>query len=120
MQRFLIKHFAASGFCAALIFILSRQTTLLSGFNAFCWWSLLYFFLLMPMLFLLMQRGLAMKGHSHFMQFFGAMFGLKVFASLLFVGYFIFVAPIADKNFVFPFFMMYFLFTGVLLSERKV
>ena len=83
----------------------------------FTWYSLVFMSVLTLFSFALLQRGLSIKGHAFFMQYFGAMFAIKVFAALLFVCWFIYVEPIGNKQFVFPFFMLYLLFTGLLVVE---
>jgi hypothetical protein len=64
-----------------------------------------------------MERAMAMKAHSNFVAAFGTGFAIKSFASLAFISYFIFFQPIKDSNFIFPFFFMYFAYTGLLVWD---
>lgn len=102
-----------------IIYVLQSQTALLHGFDDFVWYSLFFLAVLTLVSFSLLLRGLAMKGNEYFMQYFGAMFGLKIFSALIFVCFFIYIQPIANKKFVLPFFVLYFLFTGLLVVEAR-
>ncbi len=116
-MRFLIKLMVVSLLAAVVIFLLQSNTNLIADFVNFSWLSLLFLVAVTLVSYYLLQIGLKLKGHAQFMQYFGAMFGFKIFASLLFVCYFIFVEPIANNKFVLLFFALYGVFTGVLVSE---
>ena len=88
-----------------------------AGYQSFVWMSLGFLTIITAIVYLMMERALAMKGHTYFMAAFGAAFAIKSLLSLAFISYFIFFQPIVDKNFVIPFFVMYFLYTGVLVSH---
>ncbi len=118
-KRFLLKIGTATSLAAIAINVLQTQTELFDGFGFFVWYSLFFLAALTIVSFALLLRGLAMKGNEYFMQYFGAMFGLKVFSALIFVCYFIYVQPIGNKKFVLPFFALYFLFTGLLVIEAR-
>lgn len=116
-MRFFIKLIVVSLLASAVIFLLQTKTNLLADFVQFSWFSLFFLVAVTLISFYLLQIGLKLKGHAQFMQYFGAMFGFKIFASLLFVSYFIYVEPVANKKFVLVFFVLYAMFTGVLVSE---
>lgn len=116
-MHFFIKLFAVSVLAAAVIFLLQTGTNLLADFVLFSWYSLFFLMAITLISFYLLQIGLKLKGHTQFMQYFGAMFGFKVFSSLLFVCYFIYVEPVANKKFVLVFFILYAMFTALLVSE---
>ncbi len=118
-KRFFLKVGIVSSLAAMVIYVLQTQTQLLSGFDFFVWYSLFFIAVLTLISYALLLRGLAMKGNHFFMQYFGAMFGLKVLSALIFVCYFIDVQPIENKKFVLPFFVLYFLFTGLLVAEAR-
>lgn len=116
-MRFVIKLGIVSLLAAVVIYLLQTQTQLINDFADFSWYSLMFLFVVSAISFYLLQTGLRIKGHAQFMQYFGAMFGFKVFASLIFVCYFIYVKPIENNHFVLVFFALYGLFTGLLVSE---
>ncbi|HRP39543.1 MAG: hypothetical protein KF706_03240 [Chitinophagales bacterium] len=116
-MRFFVKLLVLSLLCAVAIYLLETKTQFITDFINFSWLSLMFLIAVTLVSFYLLQIGLQLKGHSQFMQYFGAMFGFKVFASLLFVCYFIFVEPITNKHFALVFFALYGLFTGLLVSE---
>lgn len=118
-KRFLLKIGTVTSLAAIVVNVLQTQTKLFDGFGFFVWYSLFFLAALTLFSFALLLRGLAMKGNGFFMQYFGAMFGLKVFSALIFVCYFIYVQPIKNTNFVLPFFVLYFLFTGLLVTEAR-
>ncbi len=118
-RRFFLKIGILTSLAAMVIYVLQSQTALLYGFDDFVWYSLFFLAVLTLVSFSLLLRGLAMKGNEYFMQYFGAMFGLKIFSALIFVCYFIYIQPIANKKFVLPFFVLYFLFTGLLVVEAR-
>lgn len=116
-MRFFVKLLLLTALCAALIFLLQSQTPYIADFADFSWLSLMFLVAVTLVSFYLLQVGLKLKGHSQFVQYFGAMFGFKVFASLLFMCYFIYIEPIQNNHFVLLFFALYGLFTGLLVSE---
>lgn len=118
-KRFFLKIGILTSLAAMIIYVLQSQTALLHGFDDFVWYSLFFLAVLTLVSFSLLLRGLAMKGNEYFMQYFGAMFGLKIFSALIFVCFFIYIQPIANKKFVLPFFVLYFLFTGLLVVEAR-
>jgi hypothetical protein len=95
------------------------------AFQSFVWLSLVFLFIITILVYLIMWRAMAMKEHASFVVAFGTGFAIKSFASLAFISYFIFFKPIANHNFVFPFFVMYFAYTAILvwdiwqMSQRK-
>jgi hypothetical protein len=116
-MRFLIKLTILSFITATVILFFQMQTHLLADSSEFIWASWLFITCLTGGSFYLLQKGLKLKGHTQFMQYFGAMLGCKVFMSLLFVSYFIYVKPLSNKHFVLVFFALYSLFTALLVSE---
>lgn len=116
-MRFVIKLGIVSLLAAVVIYLLQTQTQLINDFADFSWYSLMFLLVVSAISFYLLQTGLRIKGHAQFMQYFAAMFGFKVFASLIFVCYFIYVEPIENNHFVLVFFGLYGLFTGLLVSE---
>jgi drug/metabolite transporter (DMT)-like permease len=117
MRRFLIILLSAVGACAAIIMLVKHNTNLLFNFESFTWLSLAFLSVVTFAAYMLLNRAVGMKSQAHFTSFFGAALAIKVFLSLLFLCYFIYVEPIGDKHFIFPFFIMYFLFTGVLMTQ---
>lgn len=109
---------------AGLIFIL-QTLHVFAGFESFVWSSLVFLTLITILVYFIMLRAMAMKAHSNFVAAFGTGFAIKTAASLGFICYFIFFKPIKDSNFIFPFFFMYFAYTGLLVwdiwqtSKRK-
>ena len=123
-KNFLIKLSVLTLILAGSILILDSMHVF-DGFQYFVWISLLFLFVITVLVYLIMLRAMAMKEHSNFIAAFGTGFGIKSFASLAFISYFIFFRPIANHNFVFPFFVMYFAYTALLVwdiwqtSKRK-
>jgi hypothetical protein len=109
---------------AGIIFI-CQTLHIFAGFEAFVWVSLVFLTLITILVYFIMLRAMAMKAHSNFVAAFGTGFAIKSLASLAFICYFIFFKPIKDSNFIFPFFFMYFAYTGLLVwdiwqtSKRK-
>ena len=124
VKTFLYKLIGLTLVLAALIFLLNTQH-LFDAFLPFVWMSLVFLTLTTILVYLIMHRAMTMKEHSNFVVAFGTGFAIKSFASLAFLCYFIFYKPIADHHFVFPFFFMYFAYTGLLVwdlwqySKRK-
>jgi F0F1-type ATP synthase assembly protein I len=115
-KGFALKLFGLTLILAALIYLLGL-IHLFEGFQSFVWGSLIFLTTTTVVVYFIMQRAMAMKNHSNFVMAFGAGFGIKSLASLIFLCYFIVVAPIADHNFVLPFFAMYFAYTGLLVWD---
>jgi hypothetical protein len=94
-------------------------------YQPFVWASLVFLALTTIGVYFIMLRAMAMQTHTNFVIAFGTGFAIKSFASLAFICYFIFFRPIADHRFVFPFFIMYFAYTALLIwdiwqsSKRK-
>ena len=109
---------------AGIIFI-CQTFHIFAGFETFVWVSLVFLTLITILVYFIMLRAMAMKAHSNFVAAFGTGFAIKSVASLAFICYFIFFQPIKDSNFIFPFFFMYFAYTGLLVwdiwqtSKRK-
>ena len=123
-KSFLIKLTVLTLILAGSILILSTLH-FFEGYQGFVWISLLFLVLITILVYLIMLRAMAMKEHSNFIVAFGTGFAIKSFASLGFISYFIFFRPIVNHNFVFPFFVMYFAYTALLVwdiwqtSKRK-
>ena len=115
-KGFALKLFGLTLILAALTYLLGG-VHILDGFLSFVWASLVFLTITTVVVYFIMQRAMAMKEHSNFVMAFGMGFGIKSFASLAFLCYFIFLKPIADHNFVFPFFFMYFAYTGLLVWD---
>ena len=113
---FLIKLGVLTAILALSIFILCQRGFFM-GYQSFVWTSLVFLSLITLVIHLIMMRALAMKGHTNFVIAFGTGFAIKSFASLAFICYFIFFQPIVSRNFIFPFFAMYFIYTGLLVSQ---
>ena len=101
---------------ALTIFLLCRRE-FFYGYQPFVWTSLVFLSVITLLIYLIMMRALSMKGHTNFVIAFGTGFAIKSFASLAFICYFIFFQPIVNRNFIFPFFAMYFIYTGLLVSH---
>jgi hypothetical protein len=123
-KSFLIKLSILTLLLAVSILVLD-MLHLFDGFRSFVWISLLFLVIITILVYLIMLRAMAMKAHTNFVVAFGTGFAIKSFASLAFISYFIFFQPIANHNFVFPFFLMYFAYTAILvwdiwqMSQRK-
>lgn len=115
-KSFLIKLSVLTLVLAAAIYILDTQHVF-EGFGSFVWTSLVFLVVITILVYLIMLRAMAMKEHNNFVVAFGTGFMIKAFASLAFISYFIFYRPIANHNFVFPFFVMYFAYTGLLVWD---
>jgi hypothetical protein len=115
-QKFLVKLLILTALVAVGIYFFIRGDFFV-GYRSFVWESLAFLVAVTVIVYFIMQRALAMKEHGNFVIAFGTGFGIKSFASLAFLCYFIFFQPIVNKNFVFPFFVMYFLYTGLLVSD---
>ncbi len=113
---FLYKLIGLTLVLAGLIFIFN-MLHVFDGFQSFVWISLVFLVVTTILVFFIMQRAMAMKEHSNFVVAFGTGFAIKSFLSLAFLCYFIFYKPIANHNFVFPFFFMYFAYTGLLVWD---
>ncbi|MCS6819867.1 MAG: hypothetical protein RMJ53_00760 [Chitinophagales bacterium] len=117
-MRFFLKLTAVAIIAFTLTTILIKQLNFNNKvYLPFCLISLVFLYILTGTAYLLLKKGLKMKGHSHFVQYFGAMMGLKILASLGFMSYFIFLQPVAGKMEVLYFFMIYFLFNGLLVGD---
>lgn len=101
---------------AGLIYLLSTLH-IFDNYLSFVWLSLGFLTITTIVVYLIMLRAMAMKQHSNFVVAFGTGFAIKSFLSLAFLCYFIFFKPIADHNFVFPFFFMYFAYTALLVWD---
>jgi hypothetical protein len=99
------------------LILICNALHLTDGFVAFVWSSLIFMNIITVLVYLIMLRALAMKAHSNFVAAFGTGFAIKSVASLGFICYFIFFQPIKDTNFIFPFFFMYFAYTGLLVWD---
>ena len=123
-KGFLYKLIGLTLILAGVIYLVQTQHVF-DAFQSFVWISLGFLTLTTIVVYFIMLRAMAMKEHSNFVVAFGTGFAIKSFASLAFLCYFIFYKPIADHNFVLPFFLMYFAYTGLLVwdlwqqSKRK-
>ena len=123
-KGFLYKLIGLTLILAGVIYLVQTQHVF-DAFQSFVWISLGFLTLTTIVVYFIMLRAMAMKEHSNFVVAFGTGFAMKSFASLAFLCYFIFYKPIADHNFVLPFFLMYFAYTGLLVwdlwqqSKRK-
>lgn len=114
MKGFFIKLVILTVFSGAVLYALQAQGAF-AGFESFVWMSLGFMFVVTALVYLIFLRALAIKEHTSFMMAFGSAFGIKSFASLAFVSYFIFFRPIENKFFILPFFGLYFAYTGLLV-----
>jgi hypothetical protein len=115
-RNFLIKLFILTLLLSASILILD-MLHVFDGFQSFVWISLVFLVVITIVVYLIMLRAMAMKAHTNFVAAFATGFGIKSLASLAFISYFIFFRPIANHNFVIPFFVMYFTYTGLLVWD---
>lgn len=115
-KGFIYQLVALTLILAGVIFILDR-VHLFDGFQSFVWVSLVFLTITTILVYFIMQRAMAMKAHANFVIAFGTGFAIKSLASLAFICYFIFIQPIRDSNFIFPFFFMYFAYTGLLVWD---
>ena len=115
-KGFLYKLIGLTLILAGVIYLLQTQHVF-DAFQSFVWISLGFLTLTTIVVYFIMLRAMAMKEHSNFVVAFGTGFAIKSFASLAFLCYFIFYKPIADHNFVLPFFLMYFAYTGLLVWD---
>jgi hypothetical protein len=113
-KPFILKALGLTLVLAGIIYILSMGN-LFDGYRSFIWTSLAFLSVTTLAVYFIMLTALGMKEHKNFVTAFAAAFGLKSLASLVYLCYFIFYAPIADHHFVFPFFAMYFAYTGLLV-----
>ncbi|MCW3127323.1 MAG: hypothetical protein JWO03_2981 [Bacteroidetes bacterium] len=115
-KNFFLKLLTLTIIAALSVWILQERSFFV-GYLSFVWISLAFLTCVTFAVYLIMMRALAMKAHTNFIIAFGTAFAIKSFASLAFLSYFIFFQPIVNKNFIFPFFAMYFLYTGLLVSH---
>lgn len=115
-NKFLIQLFGLTFVIAALLYAL-KEYGFFVNYPSFVWYSLIFLTLTTIVVYFIMQRAMSMKEHSNFVAAFGMGFAIKSFASLAFICYFIFFKPIKDSNFIFPFFFMYFAYTGLLVWD---
>ena len=115
-KGFLYKLIGLTLILAGVIYLLQTQHVF-DAFQSFVWISLGFLTLTTIVVYFIMLRAMAMKEHSNFVVAFGTGFAIKSFASLAFLCYFIFYKPIADHNFVLPFFLMYFAYTALLVWD---
>ena len=115
-KNFLIKLLVITAILTLSTYILCHRD-FFYGYQSFVWTSLAFLAIVTIIVYVIMMRAMTMKEHSNFVIAFGTGFAIKSFASLAFICYFIFFQPIVNKNFVFPFFIMYFIYTGLLVSD---
>ena len=115
-KSFVTKAFGLTVILAALIYGL-RSNDFFNDYRAFVWISLLFLFITTIIVYFIMLRAMSIKEHSNFVVAFGTGFAIKSFASLIFLCYYIFVKPISNHHFVFPFFAMYFAYTALLVWD---
>lgn len=116
LKNFAIKLILLTAILALAVWILLTQG-FFAGYQTFVWTSLGFLSVITMFTYIIMDRALEMKGHTYFMMAFGAGFGIKSLASLMFLCYFIFFQPIVNKYFILPFFFMYFIYTGLMVSS---
>jgi len=114
--KFLSKLAALTLILAVVISILISHEFFL-GYESFVWTSLVFLTIVTVIVYFIMVRAMAMKEHNNFVAAFATGFGIKSLASLAFICYYIFFQPIADHYFVFPFFFLYFAYTGLLVWD---
>lgn len=114
MKGFFLKLVLLTVLSGLVLFALQSQG-FFAAYQSFVWISLAFMFGVTALVYLIFLRALAIKEHASFMMAFGSAFGIKSFASLAFVSYFIFFRPIEDKYFILPFFSLYFAYTGLLV-----
>jgi hypothetical protein len=123
-RKFLTELFGITLIIGVVIYCMLSYDFFIS-YRYFMWVSLAFLVITTLVVYFIMLRAMEMKEHSNFVVAFATGFGIKSLASLLFLCYFIFYRPIADHTFVFPFFAMYFAYTGLLVwdlwqqSKRK-
>ena len=86
-------------------------------FRGFVWLSLGFLALSTLVVYLIIARAMTMQSQRNFVAAFGTAFAFKAFGALVFLAYFIFINPISDHNFIFPFFAYYFIYTGLLMWQ---
>lgn len=116
MKAFFLKLGGVAAVLAGVIYLLAMGSTL-NGFLSFTWWAWAFLTVLTVLVYGILHYSFAMKSNSHFMATFGVAMATKFFCSLIFLSYFIFIDPIANTNFIFPFFVMYFVYTGLLIVQ---
>src|SRR5665213_629257 len=115
-NKFLTKLLGLTLIIAVIISVLIAND-FFATYQSFVWISLIFLTLTTILVYFIMARAMAMKEHANFVVAFGTGFAIKSLLSLAFICYFIFVRPIADHHFVFPFFIMYFTYTGLLVRD---
>ena len=113
-SSFFLKTLGLTFILAAVIYF-CKSLHLFDDFGSFVWISLAFLSLTTLAVHMIVQQAMAMKAHYDFLVWFGVAFALKSLGSLVFLCYFIFICPIADRYFILPFFLMYFMFTGLLV-----
>jgi hypothetical protein len=114
MRTFLIRWGLVTMLLAVMGYLV-LPNSFFDGFRDFTVQSWGFLALLSLVVFFIFDRAMRMQGHSYFMSAFGVGFSVKFFGALAFIGYYIISHPNHGKNFVFPFFGMYFLYTGILI-----
>lgn len=107
----LLRHVFASIFMALAIFYATIYASMFSDFAVFLWMSFGFLFFLFCLLYVLVFKALETKIQSVFMQYFGLIFGVKIFATLAWLLYLIFGNGIKYVEFVSLFFFMYLSYT---------
>ncbi|MFN8310939.1 MAG: hypothetical protein U0T73_13335 [Chitinophagales bacterium] len=116
MKSFLLKLSGVTLIAAGGIFCAAKAAWL-NGFESFSYTALVFLFLLTLLIYTILKMGFTIKDNSRFMAVFAVAIATKFLVSLLFLSYFIFIKPITNTNFIFPFFALYFLFTALLVWE---
>ena len=116
LRNFLVKLIGLTVVLTSINFFLLPYA-FFEHFRGFVWLSLGFLAVSTLLVYLIIARAMTMQSHSNFVAAFGTAFGMKAFGALLFISYFIFIQPIADHNFIFPFFAYYFIYTGLLMWQ---
>lgn len=115
-SAFIFKLLGLSAVLAVLIFVFN-SLHVFAGFESFAWASLVFMTGITILMYFIMHRAMAMKGHNNFLAAFTMGFAIKSLASLAFICYFIYIKPIANTYFILPFFIMYFIYTGMVVWD---
>ena len=116
MKSFLFRLSSmALGIAGGFYFLM--KAGLLNGFTTFSWLSLGYLYVVTILGYALIKYSMRIQDNSRFMSAFAVAMLTKFMLAFIFLCYFIFIAPITNTNFIFPFFAIYFLFTGVLVWD---
>jgi hypothetical protein len=111
LKTALSRHFFASILIAVALFFATVYASMFSSFALFLWMSFGFLFSLFCLLYVLVFKALETKIQSVFMQYFALIFGVKIFATLVWLLYLIFGNEVRQVEFVGLFFFMYLSYT---------